>query len=166
MAGDVNTTDTYEYYYLNATEDNGTQGLLIWQLPVSAGNGTIQHVPSPLTLEANYGSNVGVPLFYPGLGYSASEVYVNVFENGSLYLHGGPDDRTNNATYPQPPLYFGNLTNWALCDQFTGGYYYYSIGWVYGTQPAQNPSCQAVDLTLVPVPAAAKKARSEREWKA
>lgn len=113
-----------------------------------------------------YGTNVGVPLFYPGVGYSASEVYVNVFANGTLYLQGGQDDTANNATYPNPPQYFSELTNWSLCYQFTGGYYYYSIGWVYGTQPAQNPSCQPVDLTFVPVPAVAKKARSERQWKA
>lgn len=109
---------------------------------------------------------MGVPLFYPGVGYSASEVYVNVFANGTLYLQGGQDDTANNATYPNPPQYFSELTNWSLCYQFTGGYYYYSIGWVYGTQPAQNPSCQPVDLTFVPVPAVAKKARSERQWKA
>lgn len=100
---------------------------------------------------------MAVPLFYPGLGESTAALYVSVFENGTLYLPGGADDTANNETYPSPVEYFGNLTNWNLCYQFTGGYYYYSIGWVFGTQPAQNPSCQPVDLTFEPVPATSKR---------
>lgn len=75
---------------------------------------------------------------------------MSVSDNGTFYLPGGVDDSNNNATYPNPVEYLGDLTNWNLCYQFTGGYYYYSIAWVF-TQPAQNPSCQPVQLTMEPV---------------
>lgn len=123
-------------------------GLLVWQLPLGGGaNGTAEYVPSAMQIQPSWGSNVATPLFYPGLSY---ETYVSYDEAGALYLQGGVDDSDNNATYPSPPTYLGNLTNWNLCYQFTGGYYYYSVGWVF-TQPPQNPSCQPVDLTMAPV---------------
>ncbi|KAJ4418097.1 hypothetical protein N0V82_005760 [Gnomoniopsis sp. IMI 355080] len=138
---------SYNEYYLNATSPNGTQGLLIWELPLNNEDGTTDYVPSAMTLGLNYGSNVAVPLFYPGYSYSPGTTYISVSDDGTFYLPGGVDDSNNNATYPDPVQYFGNLTNWNLCYQFTGGYYYYSIGWVF-TQPAQNPSCQPVQLTM------------------
>lgn len=152
-AAGVDVPGSYDQYYFNATSPNGTQGLLIWELPLSNGNGTTDYVPSAMTLFPNYGSNVAVPLFYPGVSYSTGTTYVSLSDNGTLYLSGGVDDRNNNATYPNPVQYFGDLTNWNVCYQFTGGYYYYSIGWAFN-QPPQNPSCQAVQLTIEPVSAA------------
>ncbi|KAJ4386343.1 hypothetical protein N0V93_009238 [Gnomoniopsis smithogilvyi] len=143
---------SYNEYYLNTTSANGTQGLLIWELPLTTENGTTDYVPSAMTLGVNYGSNVAVPLFYPGYSYSPGTTYVSVSDNGTLFLPGGVDDSNNNATYPSPVQYLGDLTNWNLCYQFTGGYYYYSIAWVF-TQPAQNPSCQPVQLMQEPIAA-------------
>lgn len=152
-AGTIDELGDYQSYYFNATAENGTQGQVVWELPLGGSNETT-YVPSALTLAPNYGSNVGVPLFYPGVGYEASSFYVNVFpDNGTIYLNGGPVDTANNATYPDGAGYYGPLTNWVLCYQFTGGYYYYSIGFVFGVQPAQNPSCQAVNLAFQAVPA-------------
>lgn len=149
---------SYNEYYLNATSEGGSQGLLIWELPLSNENGTTDYVPSAMILSLNYGSNVAVPLFYPGYSYSAGTTYVSISDNGTLYLTGGVDDSNNNATYPNPVQYLGDLTNWNLCYQFTGGYYYYSIAWVF-TQPAHNPSCQPVQLTTEPIATAVNATR-------
>lgn len=104
---------------------------------------------------SNLGSNVGVPLFFPGVGQSAYlvELYVTVAVNNRITLQGGYDDTSNNETYIYPPATFGYLSNWVLCYQWDEFYYYYSVGWVYGVGPAQNPSCQAVDLTFEPIAA-------------
>lgn len=68
-------------------------------------------------------------------------------DNGTLYFSGGTDDTANGDSYPNPLQYFGDLTNWNLFYQFTGGYYYHSIGWLFGQEPSQNPTCQPVQLT-------------------
>lgn len=151
--GTLDSLGQYEHYSLNATYENATQGLLVWELPLSGENDTTTYIPSALTLGPNYGSNVAVPLFIPGTESNAGLLYVNVYPNGTLYLQGGVNDTANTATQPIPATYFGDLTNWVLCNQMTGGYYYYSIGWVSGVGPAQNPTCQPVDLTFQDVPA-------------
>lgn len=101
-----------------------------------------------MNLYPSYGSNVAVPLFYPGYSYTPGTTYVSVSDNGTFFQPGGIDDTSNNATYPDPVKYYGNLTNWHVCYQFSGGYYYYSLAWVYGIGPPQNPSCQPVQLTM------------------
>lgn len=90
---------------------------------------------------------MNVALFYPGIDEYTT---LNYQDDGSLYINGGTDDSNFNATAPFPTPQLGNLTNWHLCYQFTGGYYYQSIAWVT-TQPPQNPSCAPVNLVLVEI---------------
>lgn len=84
-------------------------------------------------------------------GYDDISFGVGVFSNGTLYVPGGIDDTALNDTRPDTPQYFEGLTQWKLCYQYTTfqPYYFYSIAWVIGVEPAQNPSCQPVELTAV-----------------
>lgn len=88
-------------------------------------------------MDVAYGSNVA-PMLFGGGGHP---LLVSMFENRTLYMAGASDALTSSlATW----------ANWNLCYQFTGGepYYYYAVGWVFGEELAQNPSCQPVQLTL------------------
>jgi hypothetical protein len=151
LEGPLNATETYQQFYFNYSSYDPTTGevypygWLEWELPFNDGSGTIQTAPSALQIELNLGSNVNAAILFVGISEYTS---LQHYDNGTLYISGGPDDSSFNATYPDPPAYLGNLTNWYLCYQFTGGYYYQSIAWVT-SQPPRNPSCEPVDLTLV-----------------
>ncbi|KAI0155519.1 hypothetical protein BJ166DRAFT_336404 [Pestalotiopsis sp. NC0098] len=150
IAGELNDTTSYQQFNFNYSSYDSTTGevypygWLEWELPLSSGDGETTSVPSALQIGLNLGSNVNVALFYPGYDDFTT---LQKSENGTLYVSGGVDDTQNTDTYPNPVVYQGNLTNWYLCYQFTGGYYYQSIAWV-NSQPPQNPTCAPVDLTL------------------
>ncbi|KAI6084370.1 hypothetical protein F4821DRAFT_171313 [Hypoxylon rubiginosum] len=138
-------------FYYNYTSYNTETGVpsqpgwITYLLTAGSTNGTIT-VPSAMQLDqSGWGTNVLTAQIFPGVE-SGTSVYQ--FENGTLYMYGGYDDSSFNATFPTPIPTLGNLTNFHLCYQFTGGYYYRSIAWVT-TPPAHNPSCEPVDLTLV-----------------
>lgn len=136
----------YDHFYLNSTSPNATDGSLIWELPFTAQDGTITYYPSAMELLFDLGGNVAVAQFRLG----TEGIFVSLYPNGTFYFPGGVDDSANNATEPAPFSYRGDLTNWNLCYQVTGFYYYYSLGWV-STQPAQNPSCEPVQLSAEPI---------------
>ncbi|KAI1641950.1 uncharacterized protein F4817DRAFT_354298 [Daldinia loculata] len=137
-------------FYFNYTSYNPDTGVpsqpgwITYLLKAGSNNGTIT-VPSSLRLEPSFGSNVYTALIYPGVEDGTSVYFYP--NNGTLYMNGGYDDSSFNATYPTPPPSLGILTNFHLCYQFTGGYYYHSIAWV-STQPPHNPSCQPVNLSI------------------
>ncbi|XXG97883.1 hypothetical protein Hte_004197 [Hypoxylon texense] len=150
-ADDASLPPTAAQFYYNYTSYNSetgepTQpGLLTYLLTAGSTNGTIT-VPSAMQLDlTSWGSNVYTALILPGLTGGTS---VYQFENGTLYMYGGYDDSSFNETYPTPIPTLGNLTNFHLCYQFTGGYYYRSISWIT-TPPAHNPSCEPVQLSFV-----------------
>lgn len=136
----------YDHYYLNTTSPNGTEGLLIWELPYTMQDGTIEYEPSAMELIFNVGSNVAVAQLSLGLERGIS---VSLSPNGTFYFAGGLDDSANTATGPSA-ISQGDLTNWNLCYQDIGFYYYRSLGWV-STQPAHNPTCEPVQITAEPV---------------
>ncbi|KAI0123442.1 hypothetical protein BJ170DRAFT_641838 [Xylariales sp. AK1849] len=149
--GDVNSSATYNQFYYNYSSYNPDTGevyqpgFITWLLTFSGSDDGLDTEPEALVIEPNLSSNVQVALFYPGLD---DATYINYYpDNGTLYIDGGPDDSSFNATYPSSTSSLGNLTNFHLCYQYTGGYYYHSIAWV-STQPPHNPSCQPVDLSL------------------
>ncbi|KAH6658507.1 hypothetical protein BKA67DRAFT_533660 [Truncatella angustata] len=149
--GALNGNETYQQFYFNAsgydfeTGAPSSYGWLEWELQFTSGeNGEIGTAPSALQIFLNLGSNVNTALFYPGIDEYTS---LQKADDGTLFISGGVDDSSFNSTYPNPTTYLGNLTNWHLCYQYTGGYYYQSIAWVT-TQPPHNPSCVPVDLTL------------------
>ncbi|KAK6073320.1 hypothetical protein SCUP234_05472 [Seiridium cupressi] len=153
--GPLNETYTYQQFYFNYSSYDPTTGEVYpygwieWELPFTSGeSGEVETEPSALQIILNLGSNVNTALFYPGISeYTNLQFHP---ENGSVYISGGYDDSNFNATYPSSPTYLGDLTNWYLCYQFTGGYYYQSIAWVT-SQPPSNPSCAPVDLSLVEI---------------
>ncbi|KAH9907825.1 hypothetical protein F4778DRAFT_719250 [Xylariomycetidae sp. FL2044] len=134
-------TGYYSFYY-NASQ-------IVWALPLADNTS----VPSALRIQPSWGSNVATALFYPGVGASSSGGAATSVsyhpDNGTFYLYGGYDDsQFVGATPPASPVAtLGNLTNWHLCWQYTGGYYYRSIAWVFNP-PARNPSCVPVDLAM------------------
>ncbi|KAI1139468.1 hypothetical protein F5Y05DRAFT_411657 [Hypoxylon sp. FL0543] len=137
----------FYYNYTSYNSDTGEPsqpGWLTYLLTAGSNNGTIT-VPSAVQLIPNFASNVFTALIYPSVE-DGTAVYYHP-ENGTIYLNGGYDDSSFNATYPSPGQTLGNLTNFHLCYQFTGGYYYQSIAWV-STSPPHNPSCQPVDLSI------------------
>ncbi|KAI1780280.1 hypothetical protein F4818DRAFT_395213 [Hypoxylon cercidicola] len=137
----------FYYNYTSYNSETGVPsqpGMLTYLLTAGGTNGTIT-VPSALQLDlTSWGSNVYSAQIFPGLEGGTS---LYQFENGTLYMNGGYDDSSFNSTYPTPIPTLGNLTNFHLCYQFTGGYYYRSISWVT-TPPSHNPSCEPVQLTL------------------
>lgn len=153
VGGALNTTATYQQFYFNYSSYNPTTGevypygWLEWELQYIGLDNEIATTPEALQIFLNLGSNVNVALFYPGYNQYTS---LQKDENGVLYISGGYDDSNFNETYPNPIPQLGNLANWHLCYQFTGGYYYQSIAWVT-TLPPHNPSCQPVDLTLTQI---------------
>ncbi|OTB04632.1 hypothetical protein M426DRAFT_320747 [Hypoxylon sp. CI-4A] len=138
-----------EFYYNYTSYDSETgvpsqPGWLTYLLTAGSGNGTIT-VPSSVHFSSNYASNVLTALIYPSVE-DGTAVYYHP-DNGTIYLTGGYDDSSFNATPPTSVSTLGNLTNFHLCYQYTGGYYYRSIAWV-STQPPHNPSCEPVDLSI------------------
>ncbi|KAI0182135.1 hypothetical protein GGR52DRAFT_69460 [Hypoxylon sp. FL1284] len=141
-----------EFYYNYTSYDTQTgepmqPGWLVYQLSVSGTNGT-ELIPSAMQLElSSWGSNVYTAILMPGVEQGTS-VYKD--DDGTLYMEGGYDDSNFNETRPTAIPTLGKLTNFHLCYQFTGGYYYQSVGFVT-TPPSHNPSCEPVDLALVEI---------------
>ncbi|KAI0879874.1 uncharacterized protein GGS22DRAFT_176619 [Annulohypoxylon maeteangense] len=149
-AGSTPPAGSVTEFYFNYTAYNSDTGAplqpgwVTYLLSAGSGNGTIT-VPSSMRFIPNFGSNVLTALIYPSVE-DGTPVYFHP-DNGTLYIAGGYDDSQFNATYPDPVPTLGNLTNFHVCDQFTGGYYYESLAWV-STLPPRNPSCQAVDVSI------------------
>ncbi|KAH8164411.1 hypothetical protein CIB48_g3842 [Xylaria polymorpha] len=72
------------------------------------------------------------------------------FETGEFYIASLYDDTAWNITVPTGER-GEDLTNFHLCYQWTGGYWYRSLAWVSGFEGAkpQNPSCEPVTLSVV-----------------
>ncbi|KAI1403292.1 hypothetical protein F4819DRAFT_451554 [Hypoxylon fuscum] len=150
-AGGSPTAGTVTEFYYNYTAYNSDTGVpsqpgwLTYLLQAGSNNGTIIEPSSMQLNPSSWGSNVFTALIFPGVEDGTSVYYHP--ENGTIYMAGGYDDSSFNETYPTPIPTLGNLTNFHLCYQFVGGYYYQSIAWV-STLPPHNPSCQPVDLSF------------------
>lgn len=150
VSGTVNASDSYYQFYFDyggydpTTGEVFQPGWLSWLLHYQDQNGDPATQPSPLDLSpGGWGTNVMPGLFTPSQTYT----YVGFDDDGRVYMSGGYDDSAFNATRPSPVPSLGNLYNWHLYYQYTGGYYYQSVSWVL-TDPPHNPSCQPIDLTL------------------
>ncbi|KAH8648462.1 hypothetical protein BX600DRAFT_475299 [Xylariales sp. PMI_506] len=140
-----NFTGSYEFYfnYTGYTQVNGSEvGVLSWKLPVNI-NGTVEEIPSALSLVYQPNSNVAAPMF--GFG-SGGSLPVGFDEAGKLFVWNYIDDSTFvPGEFPETT---GNGTayyNWYLCWEYLTGYYYNAVGWAQ-TSPPQNPTCQAIDI--------------------
>lgn len=134
----------------NAVSPNGW---LEWEMPVTirGDNGSTELTTTALKMElwTNMGSNVAPAVF--SLGDTTS--YFSYWpENGTLYYPAGEvdDSQLSSSAQPETEPKLGNLTNFHVCDQYVGSYYYRSLAWV-ATSPSHNPTCQPVDVTLVEI---------------
>jgi len=132
-------------YHLNTTtqeglvfnETLGEPGYLAWTL---VGGNFI--VDSALQLSARPASNVGLPLFFPG---NSSAQLVAFDSDNRLNIQDYIDDRNvSSYGYGQAQAYY----RWNVCYTYYG-YRYQTLAWVYGDQPAQNPTCVPVDVQRV-----------------
>lgn len=141
----------YEFYYNYGSYDPTTgavnqPGWISWLLQIGSGESAMT-VESAMRLESGWGSNVATALFYPDNERGAHLWFVP--DSGEMYATGN-DDAYATVAYPEGGLPQSNWTNFHLCYQFTGGYWYQSIAWVY-TLPPHNPTCEPVSLSLVTV---------------
>lgn len=116
-------------------------GSISWFLQIG-DSASASLIESAMRLEGGWGSNVAPAMFYPDTERGAHLYFVQ--ETGELYAVGQDD---HYATVATPSLPQRNSTNFHLCYQFTGGYWYHSIAWVYALPPS-NPTCEPVSLKL------------------
>lgn len=145
-AAPVPSKNYYNFYYTYGSYDLTTgvaqqPGWISWFLQIG-GDASASLIESAMRLEGSWGSNLATSLFYPDTERGVHLYFVP--ETGELYATG-QDDR--NATVAFPSLPQRNFTNFHLCYQFTGGYWYHSIAWVYALPPS-NPTCEPVSLKL------------------
>ncbi|KAI0205312.1 hypothetical protein F4808DRAFT_411271 [Astrocystis sublimbata] len=136
----------YEFYY-NYTyyEAYSYPGYITYVFAYQGGDGNPVKVPSFAHIYPNWGSNVHTMLVPPGTD-DGTPISLNLttglFSLGLLF-----DDTHWNETMPagEPAE---ELSNFYLCYQWTGGYWFRSLAWVSGSRGAtpQNPSCEPVNL--------------------
>ncbi|KAI0481160.1 hypothetical protein GGR56DRAFT_629121 [Xylariaceae sp. FL0804] len=144
--------ESYQYYFNYSSYSYGGSGgsspvvgELVWNLPVTFGNGT-QNVSQAMGLEFLVNSNVAAPLF--GFDYGMS---VGFDEDDKLFGSAYYDDATFvPGVFPESAESGDELQlyQWYLCWQYFTGYYYQSIGWTTAGEP-HNPTCEAVSITKV-----------------
>ncbi|GAW23894.1 hypothetical protein ANO14919_134710 [Xylariales sp. No.14919] len=136
----------YEFYYNYTYDETYTYpGSISYVFSYEGENGTAVKVPSFLRLYPVWSSNVALALIPPSTSYGAP-ISLD-FDSGLFYIAQLHDDTHWNFTAPvgEAPR---NVSNFHICYQWTGGYWYRSLGWVLGYEGAapQNPSCEPVNL--------------------
>lgn len=129
-------------YTLNTTNDE-PYGSLVWKLPLQ-NNGTVEEVPSPVSLNYQPNSNVASPLMSPG---EYGNVQLGFTDEDQLFIHSFFDDSKAKEGTTVPDGFYGdfNERNWHACYAITGGYYYHSLNWVTAGEPS-NPTCEPVEV--------------------
>ncbi|GAP90527.1 putative cell wall protein RHD3 [Rosellinia necatrix] len=137
----------YEFYY-NYTyfENFNYPGSISYVFSYLDADGTAIRVPSFVYLYPNWASNVHLALIPPGTD-GGTPVSLD-FDTGFFYMGSLLDDSAWNATAPTAETAAHNVSNFHLCYQWTGGYWYRSVAWVSGREGTapQNPSCEPVNL--------------------
>jgi len=125
-------------YYLNTSTIAGQEssGLLVWNL---VGSNFVESEPMDLFYSPT--SNVALPLFEP----QEFGLQVEFDENNLLAVENYVDDTVSPPTAGNTTLY----RRWAICQTYYTGYTYTTLSWILGPGPAENPSCQSVDVTRV-----------------
>ncbi|KAI1359426.1 hypothetical protein F5Y08DRAFT_349661 [Xylaria arbuscula] len=138
----------YEFLYNYTYDETYTYpGRISYDFSYQGGDGSLVKLPSFLQLYPTYASNVNLALIPPG---PEDGTAISLDEGSGLFYMGMQhDDTTWNATIPIPETP-RNISNFHICYQWTGGYWYRSLAWVSGYEGAtpQNPSCQPVNLGI------------------
>lgn len=122
-------------YYFNTSSTGGDEGYLVWNLQTSSIT-----VSSPLKFYYSLSSNVALPLFQTTYGD-----LLTFTDDDFLAVPSFSDDTVT------PPVSTSEtaLQRWVVCTTYFSGYTYTSLAWVLGEAPAQNPSCQSVQVKRV-----------------
>ncbi|KAI0425419.1 hypothetical protein F5Y09DRAFT_335002 [Xylaria sp. FL1042] len=138
----------YEFYY-NYTYDNSFTypGCISYLFPYQGSDGELVKLPSFLQLNPSWASNVNLALIPPGMN-DGTPLSLDP-DTGLFYMSSQYDDTHSNSTAPIPEP-SRNISNFHICYQWTGGYWYRSLAWVSGFEGAapQNPSCEPVNLGI------------------
>jgi hypothetical protein len=134
-----NTTDT------DSTEGAGSdtsQGVLVWNLPLSSGIDGVDHVSQAASFPFPAGSNVVVPTF----GFGQGEV-VQFTDGNNLTIRSWNHDQDYvQGEFPTSSSEPTDLSNWYVCWTGVGvGYTYEALVWVTAGEPL-NPTCQKIDV--------------------
>lgn len=132
-----NSTYLQFTYNTSSYETNPTSGLLTWLLP--AGN---LNVSSTMQFSINSGSNVAMPLLFPG---DSNPQFVNFTSEGRLGLPAYQDDTQPLPNYNSTG---GQLYRWYVCKTYYG-YLYQTLAWTLGKAKPQNPTCEKVEVYRV-----------------
>ncbi|KAI1424710.1 hypothetical protein F5Y12DRAFT_785132 [Xylaria sp. FL1777] len=138
----------YEFFYNYSYDETYTYaGNIAYQFTYQGANGDLVKVPSFMHLYPNWGSNVNLALIPPGSD-DGTPVSLDL-DTGFFYMGSQYDDTHANSTPPVPDAP-RNISNFHVCYQSTGGYWYRSLAWVSGFEGAapQNPSCEPVNLGI------------------
>jgi hypothetical protein len=138
---DVKTADrfTFNTSYNDGPSQTDKQGKLASTLQA----GTLL-VPQTLDLVPSWSSNVAVPIFYPG---DSGGILVKFDSRNKLAITGWADDTISPINIGSQRDYY----RWFACNTYYG-YRYFTLAWVLGNKPPQNPSCQKVDVVRVFLP--------------
>lgn len=136
----------YEFYY-NYTyfDDYVSPGSISYVFDYEDADGAAEKVSSFMRIYPNWASNVHLALIPPGVD-DGTAISLD-FDSGNFYIGSLFDDTHWNATTPAPETP-QNVSNFHICYQWTGGYWYRSLAWVSGFEGTvpQNPSCEPVHL--------------------
>lgn len=91
-----------------------------------------------MSFSYNPASNVALPLF----GFNEQQ-YVGIDRNDLFYVAQYTTDTVMPPTYLKKPK---KLYNWYICETYFSSYTYYTLSWVAGVYPPQNPTCQKVSV--------------------
>ena len=95
-----------------------------------------------MLLNFDAGSNVALPLFFPGPPYT----YVGFDTDELMFIRTFVDDTVTppKSVYPGKKLY-----RWYMCETNNLAYVYQTLAWVLGKYPPQNPSCKKIQVKRV-----------------
>ncbi|KAI0196802.1 hypothetical protein EV127DRAFT_494920 [Xylaria flabelliformis] len=136
----------YEFYYnYSYYESYNYPGYISYVFTYAGADGNQVKVPSFAHIYPSWASNVHSLLIPPGIE-EGTPVSLD-FDTGFFYMGSLYDDTHWNATTPSGER-TEDVSNFHLCYQWTGGYWFRSLAWVSGFEGVtpQNPSCQPVNL--------------------
>ncbi|KAI1749764.1 hypothetical protein F4782DRAFT_549534 [Xylaria castorea] len=136
----------YEFYYnYSYYESYNYPGYISYIFTYASADGNQVKVPSFAHIYPSWASNVHSLLIPPGIE-EGTPVSLD-FDTSFFYMGSLHDDTHWNATTPSGES-TEDVSNFHLCYQWTGGYWFRSLAWVSGFEGVtpQNPSCQPVNL--------------------
>ncbi|KAI8949227.1 hypothetical protein F4801DRAFT_603425 [Xylaria longipes] len=136
----------YEFYYnYSYYESYNYPGYISYIFSYAGADGNQVKVPSFAHIYPSWASNVHSLLIPPGID-EGTPLSLD-FDTGFFYMDSLYDDTHWNATTPSGER-TEDVSNFHLCYQWTGGYWYRSLAWVSGFEGVtpQNPSCEPVNV--------------------